>query len=53
MYPIQISNYFYVFKCNTTYTYAFQRVICHSKSFGITCSPTEVFIDFEPAVAEV
>ncbi|KAL4130748.1 hypothetical protein QTP88_008140 [Uroleucon formosanum] len=37
-------------KCNTTYKCAFQHLICHSMSIGLTCSPTEVVIDFEQAV---
>jgi len=37
-------------KCNTTYKCAFQHLIRHSMSIGLTCSPTEVVIDFEQAI---
>lgn len=37
-------------KCNTKYKCEFQHVIGHSMSIGLTCSPTEVVIDFEQAI---
>lgn len=38
-------------KLSTTYTCAFQHVIRHSISIaGVSCFPTDIFIDFEPAI---